>query len=75
MTIFNHIFLQLGIPAVIGMVLGVWLFASDVRGNGRNIFGMTPWNPIQSALLGGVVFGGIIWFLIGVLVGLQTGAQ
>jgi hypothetical protein len=72
MSYFETIFSEFGLPGLIGIALGLWLFGSQVRGAQGNVFGVTPWHPLHAALVGGFVFGFGIWFVIGFFLGFQA---
>jgi hypothetical protein len=58
------IFLNFGLPGLIGMGLGYWLLGTRVKSDG-NVLGQSPWQPGPAAGVGGVVFGFAIWLFIG----------
>lgn len=68
MPLLQFVFNQLGVPGLVGMGLGLWLFSSATGPNGRNIFDQQPWHPMAAAAVGGFVFGIAGWFLIAICI-------
>jgi hypothetical protein len=58
------IFKEFGIPGLLGMGLGYWLFATSVRGSKGNILGQEPWEAHWALPAGGVAFGWAFWAVI-----------
>ena len=67
-AVFKWIFLNYGLPGLIGMGLGYWLLGTQVKSDG-NVLGQSPWHPGIAAGVGGVVFGFAIWMLIAFILG------
>ena len=70
MPILQKIILEFGLPGLLGMGLGLWLFGTAVKGS-NNILDQAPWNPIASAVVGGIVFGIAFYFILGLCLGLS----
>ena len=64
------IFLNFGVPGLIGAALGWWLLGPNFK-DGKNVLGQDPLSPLVAAMVGGAVIGTAICFLIGVILGYQ----
>ncbi len=62
----NFVFLQLGIPALVGAGIG-WLLLGKSMNEKQTFFGSDPLDDYAAAILGAVVVGAAFWFVLGAL--------